>query len=153
MSTFWTLFISARIPLHPDVVDGARLRSDLFRFPDNNAYLWRVKEFRDSLASSRQFIRKTEDAMFRVSEQVRKTSSEDGGIVLDVKHGRMFALNIVGSRIIQLLEQQRTPTEIAQEIASTFGVTADIADCDVREFLETLEKHHLIEARLPSTAL
>ena len=91
--------------------------------------------------------------MFRVSEYVRKTSSEDGGIVLDVKHGRMFGLNIVGSRILQLLEQQRTPTEIAHDIAATFGVTADIADRDVREFLETLEKHHLIEARLTSAAL
>ena len=91
--------------------------------------------------------------MFRVSEYVRKTSSEDGGIVLDVKHGRMFGLNIVGSRVLELLEQQHTPREIAQEIAATFGVTADIADRDVREFLETLEKHHLIEARLTSNAL
>ena len=91
--------------------------------------------------------------MFRVSEYVRKTSSEDGGIILDVKHGRMFGLNIVGSRILQLLEQQHTPREIAQEIASTFGVTAEIAESDVREFLETLEKHHLIEARLTIAAL
>jgi hypothetical protein len=91
--------------------------------------------------------------MFQVSEYVRKTSCEDGGIVLDVKHGRMFGLNIVGSRILQLLEQQRTRTEIARDIAATFGVTADIADRDVREFLETLEKHHLIEARLTSAAL
>jgi len=91
--------------------------------------------------------------MFRVSEYVRKTSSEDGGIVLDVKHGRMFGLNIVGSRILELLEQQLTPTQIAQEIAAIFGVTADIADRDVREFLETLEKHQLIEARLTTASL
>ena len=91
--------------------------------------------------------------MFRVSECVRKTSSKDGGIVLDVKHGRMYGLNSVGSRIIELLEQQLTPTQIAQEIAAIFGVTADIADRDVREFLETLEKHQLIEARLTTASL
>ena len=84
--------------------------------------------------------------MFRVSEHVRKTSSEDGGIVLDVRQGLMFGLNIVGLRIIELLEQQHTPAQIAQEIASSFGVATEIADRDVREFLETLEKHHLIEA-------
>jgi Coenzyme PQQ synthesis protein D (PqqD) len=91
--------------------------------------------------------------MFRVSEHVRKTSSEDGGIVLDVKHGRMFGLNIVGSRIIELLERQCTPAQIAQEIASSFGVAIDIADRDVREFLETLEQHHLIEAHATGVAL
>lgn len=91
--------------------------------------------------------------MFRVSEYVRKTSSEDGGIVLDVRHGWMFGLNLVGSRIIELLEQQRTPQQIAQEIASTFGVAIEIADHDVREFLETLEKHHLIEAHAMGVAL
>lgn len=91
--------------------------------------------------------------MFRVSEYVRKTSSEDGGIVLDVKHGRMFGLNIVASRIIELLERQRTPTQIAEEIASTFGVDTEIVDRDVREFLEALEKNHLIEAHPTGIAL
>jgi hypothetical protein len=91
--------------------------------------------------------------MFRISEHVRKSSSEDGGIVLDVKHGRMFGLNIVGSRIIELLEQQQAPAQIAQEIASSFGVATDIAERDVREFLDTLEKHHLIEAHSTGVAL
>jgi hypothetical protein len=91
--------------------------------------------------------------MVRVSEHVRKTHSPDGGIVLDVMHGRMFGLNLVGSKILELLEQQSSPTLIAQEIALKFGVSAEIAERDVREFLETLEKHHLIEARLTSNAL
>jgi Coenzyme PQQ synthesis protein D (PqqD) len=90
--------------------------------------------------------------MFRVSEYVRKTSSKEGGIVLDVKHGHMFALNFVGSKILELLEQQIPPTIIVQEIAQIFGVSAEIADRDVREFLETLESHRLIEIR-PSAAL
>jgi hypothetical protein len=91
--------------------------------------------------------------MVRVSEHVRKTHSPDGGIVLDVMHGRMFGLNLVGSKILELLEQQSSPTLIAQEIARKFGVSAEIAEQDVREFLETLEKHHLIETYVPSTAL
>lgn len=91
--------------------------------------------------------------MFRVSEHVRKTSSEDGGIILDVRHGQMFGLNIVGSKIIELLERQHTPAQIAQEIASSFGVAADVAERDVREFLETLQKHHLIEVHAPAVIL
>ena len=91
--------------------------------------------------------------MFRVSEHVRKTSSEDGAIVLNVRHGQIFGLNLVGSRIIELLEHQRTPAQIAQDIASTFGVDIDIAERDVSEFLGTLEKHHLIEAQGTGVAL
>jgi Coenzyme PQQ synthesis protein D (PqqD) len=91
--------------------------------------------------------------MFRVSEHVRKTSSEDGGIVLDVKHGCMFGLNLVGSRIIELLEQRHTPAQIAEEIASSFGVPTDIADRDAREFLEALEKNHLIQEHATGAAL
>ena len=91
--------------------------------------------------------------MVRVSEHVRKTHSPDGGIVLDVMHGRMFGLNLVGSKILELLERQTTPTLIAQEIAQTFGVSAEIAERDVREFVETLEKHHLIETRVLGTTL
>ena len=91
--------------------------------------------------------------MIRVSEHVRKTHSQDGGIVLDVRHGRMFSMNLVGSKIMELLEQEFTPMLIAQEIARTFGVSLKIADQDVREFLETLEKLHLIEARAAAAAL
>jgi hypothetical protein len=91
--------------------------------------------------------------MVQVSEHVRKTHSPDGGVVLDILHGQMFRLNFVGSRILQLLEQQVTPTLIAQKIAATFGISAEIAERDVREFLETLEKHHLIETHTPSTSL
>jgi hypothetical protein len=90
--------------------------------------------------------------MLRVSEHVRKTSSQEGGIVLDVKHGHMFALNFVGSKILELLEQQIPPTIITQEIARIFDVSTEIADRDVREFLETLESHRLIDTR-PSGAL
>jgi hypothetical protein len=94
-----------------------------------------------------------EDAMIRVSEHVRKTHSQDGGIVLDVKHGRMFGLNLVGSKIIELLGQEYSPTFIAQEIARTFGISIGIADNDVREFLDTLEKYRLIETYTSGTAL
>jgi hypothetical protein len=91
--------------------------------------------------------------MIRLSEHVRRTHSADGGIVLDILHGQMFRLNFVGSKILELLEQQSTPTLIAQEIAVTFGVSAEIAERDVREFLETLEKHRLIETRASGATL
>ena len=83
--------------------------------------------------------------MTRVPEHVRKTHSEDGAIVLDVMHGRMFTLNLVGSKILELLEHQYTTAQIAEELSREFGITADVASRDVAEFLGTLERHRLIE--------
>lgn len=91
--------------------------------------------------------------MIRVSEHVRRTHSQDGGIVLDLKHGRMFSLNLVGSKIMELLKQEYSPTLIAHEIARSFDVSAEVADHDVREFLDTLETYQLIEAQAAGAAL
>ncbi len=91
--------------------------------------------------------------MIRVSEYVRKTNSQDGGIVLDVKQGQMFILNLVGSKILELLDRQYTPAQIAEDVSREFGISADVAIRDVGEFLDALEKHHLIEAHPSGAAL
>lgn len=85
--------------------------------------------------------------MVRVGEHVRSTHSQDGGIVLDVLHGQMFRLNFVGSTILELLKQGRTESEITGQLVRDFGIEPTSAETDVREFLETLEKHHLLIER------
>lgn len=91
--------------------------------------------------------------MLRVPEHVRKTNSPDGGIVLDIKHGRMFTLNLVGSKILELLECQRTVSQIAAELSREYGIDTEVATRDVREFLEMLERHHLLETQSSAVAL
>jgi hypothetical protein len=83
----------------------------------------------------------------RVADSVKSTHNKDGGIVLDTLHGQIFRLNLVGSKILKLLEHGRTQSEITQELASEFGIELARAEVDVREFVETLEKHHLLTAR------
>jgi PqqD family protein of HPr-rel-A system len=80
----------------------------------------------------------------RVAENVRSTHSQDGGIVLDILHGQMFRLNFVGSRILELLKQGSAEPEIAEQLAREFGIDRAAAEADVRQFVETLEKHHLL---------
>lgn len=83
----------------------------------------------------------------RVAENLRTTHSHDGGIVLDILHGRMFRLNFVGSKILELLKQGCAEPEIAERLAREFGIDRVTAEVDVREFSETLEKHHLLTVR------
>ena len=87
--------------------------------------------------------------MFRISKDVRCTQRQDGSILLDVHHGQMFCLNLVGSKILELLERGYDETRIAEEISNAYGVARDIASGDVREFLDALNRHHILQPLRP----
>ena len=91
--------------------------------------------------------------MIQLPEYIRKTNSQDGAIVLDLRHGRMFTLNLVGSKIFTLLDRQLNTAQIAGELSRQFGIDLDVATHDVREFLDALEKHRLIEVHPSAVAL
>ena len=91
--------------------------------------------------------------MYRVSDTVRSTHNQDGAIVLDVRKGQMFNLNFVGSRILELLKSGYTESGIVDEIGREFGVSRDLAENDVREFLQTLKKCHLVEEQVSDVAV
>jgi hypothetical protein len=83
--------------------------------------------------------------MYRVAEDIRSTHGQDGAIVLDIRHGQMFNLNLVGSRILKLLESGSALPEIVEEISREFGVSRNLAENDIQEFLRTLSKYELLE--------
>jgi hypothetical protein len=83
--------------------------------------------------------------MYRVSDTVRSTHNQDGAIVLDVRQGQMFNVNFVGSRILELLKSGCTESAIVDEISQEFNVSRDLAENDVREFLQNLKECHLVE--------
>jgi len=55
--------------------------------------------------------------MFRISNTIRRTETVDGGILLDVLHGQMFCLNVVGSKILELMQRGYDETRITDEIS------------------------------------
>jgi hypothetical protein len=91
--------------------------------------------------------------MYRVSNTVRSTHNQDGAILLDIREGQMFNVNFVGSRILQLLKNGSTESAITDQISREFGVGRELAENDLREFLQTLKKCHLVEEHEPSAAV
>jgi hypothetical protein len=83
--------------------------------------------------------------MYRVSNTVRSTHNQDGAIVLNVRQGQMFNVNFVGSRILELLKSGSTESAIIDEISREFGVRRELAENDLREFLQNLKKCQLVE--------
>ena len=91
--------------------------------------------------------------MYRLPETVRTTHGSDGAVMLDIQQGQMFNLNLVGSRILELLKRGSTEAEIADRISREFSVDRDVAQNDLREFVEALKKHHLVEEYEPQVAI
>ena len=91
--------------------------------------------------------------MYRLSDTVRSTHGQDGAIVLDIRQGQMFNVNFVGSRILQLLGEGYLQSEIIDAIVREFDVSRDRVENEVGQFLQTLQKHHLVEEQGTSTNL
>lgn len=87
--------------------------------------------------------------MYKVSEGIRSTHGQDGAIVLDIRQGQMFNLNFVGSRILELLKNGSTESAIADQLSRDFDVSRDIAEQDVREFIDALKEHRLVRVSGP----
>ena len=85
----------------------------------------------------------------KLSEHVRSTHNRDGAVVLDILHGEMFKLNLVGSRMLELLKDGFTNSQIADAISREFGVAREAVTADLEEFLEHLEKHKLLSLSEP----
>jgi hypothetical protein len=85
--------------------------------------------------------------MHRVSGGVRSAHGQDGAIVLDVQQGKMFNLNRVGSRILELIESGSDEPEIVNLISQEFSTSREVVENDVREFIESLRTHKLVSER------
>lgn len=83
-------------------------------------------------------------SVFRIAEPVRAAHGADSATVLDILHGKLFCLNSVGSRVIELLKQRYSEAEMADQLAREFSIDQRIIEADQREFLLTLERHGLV---------
>jgi len=85
--------------------------------------------------------------MLRISDTIRRTQTMDGGILLDIHHGQMFCLNVVGAKILELMQQGYDESRITDEISRDYQVPRDTVRADVLEFIESLHKHHVLAIR------
>jgi len=83
--------------------------------------------------------------MFRISDTIRRTETVDGGILLDVHHGQMFCLNIVGAKILELMQKGYDETRIADELSRDYGAGREVVRADVHDFIESLHRHHILQ--------
>jgi hypothetical protein len=83
--------------------------------------------------------------MLTISSTVRQTQTQDGAVLLEIERGQMFCLNPVGSKILELIGSGCDEHEIADQVSAEYGADIDIVRADVREFLETLSWHSILQ--------
>jgi hypothetical protein len=83
-------------------------------------------------------------ASYRISDGVRTTDGPDGGAILDIRHGRIFALNRTGSLIFARLELGQTEAQIVTQLGQEFGTEPETLARDLSQFLDHLMRHKLI---------
>jgi hypothetical protein len=90
--------------------------------------------------------------MFRVPETIRSAETPDGAVLLDVHHGQMFCLNVVGAKVLELMRRGYDESRIADEISREYGASQEVVRADVAQFIETLQKHHILQPARPANA-
>jgi hypothetical protein len=87
------------------------------------------------------------ERVWTVSLDVRSTQSEDGAVLLDIRQGLCFSLNVVGAKVWEKLEARQTGMTLSQlvsELAPHFTVSVDQLKADLQEYLRELEAKGLI---------
>ena len=83
--------------------------------------------------------------MQKISSALRSVHGLDGGTVLDVRQGQVFNLNLVGSRILELLRNGSSELQIVNVISREFNVVVGVVENDLKEFLKTLKTYNWVE--------
>jgi hypothetical protein len=81
---------------------------------------------------------------FHAAPNVRASISDDGLVILDVHNAVLLASNETGARIWRLLEERRTPYDIARQFADDYALPPEQARSDVDAFIAALVARRLI---------
>lgn len=81
----------------------------------------------------------------RTVDSVRETINQDGAVLLDIKQGLCFSMNLMGSKIWEMLKKEYSPDAIARALEAEFQVPRAQIEADVAVFLQELRKSKLIE--------
>ena len=83
--------------------------------------------------------------MFKISDAIRSTSTQDGAVLLDVHQGRILGLNKMGSRVFEMLRGGLDQDQIVDEISKDCGMDIGYVRTDVLNFIKTLREHNVLQ--------
>lgn len=89
-------------------------------------------------------------AMAQPASSLRIAAEADGAILLDLVRGKFFRVNPMGSKIIQILQQGKSVSDVIEQISLENDTDIDIVRVDVEEFIHLLRERGLLESSAPA---
>jgi hypothetical protein len=76
-------------------------------------------------------------------EYLRTVSDQDGGVILDLRHGTLSLLNTTAAYVWERFRDGVEPIEIVRQLAELTDTPKEIVATDVFAFLKQLRATHL----------
>jgi Coenzyme PQQ synthesis protein D (PqqD) len=80
----------------------------------------------------------------RLRPDVPAASTATGIVLLDERSGRYWQLNRSGSAALRTLLEGETPSQAAQWLSSSYGITLERAAADISALLDALRHARLV---------
>ena len=84
-------------------------------------------------------------SIFRACPDILSTSLDDGAVLLELREGTYFGLNLVGQYIWDLLQGEIEFLTIEKKLRCEFDASSKILRADLTGFLQTLLNYELIQ--------
>ena len=84
------------------------------------------------------------EALIATSPQVVFCEVAGEAVILDVEAGKYYALDTVGTAVLQLLQNPATLAQICQKLYAEYDVTLERCEDDVAALVEDLASHGLV---------
>jgi len=81
--------------------------------------------------------------MIRILSDLRSVTDPDGATLLDIRSGRFFRVNLVGSQILSLVHAGSSVAEIVEKLSATH-VDKQTLEADVQRFFGALASRGLV---------
>ena len=83
--------------------------------------------------------------LLRTSRAVITRRAEGELVLLDTEHDRVYGVEGVGVRILELLDEARTVDDVVEVLLTEYDVDADRVRADVRGFIGRLRDRGLVQ--------
>jgi hypothetical protein len=87
------------------------------------------------------------DEPVKIEAHVRSMIDDSGAVILDLKAGRYYSLNGTGARIWSRVEKGMTPSQILEDLKTTYPVPAEKLMEDLAAFVRAMEEKGFLRAR------
>lgn len=82
--------------------------------------------------------------MYKRNSDLISSDLDEDLVILDIEQGKYFSLNPVSKRIWEILENQKSQTEILTILLDEYQVTEEECERDLEKHLKELKKLKLI---------